>query len=165
MGMKMKNTWVKLLLIIGVVAVIFIVLNQLKGKDREVPPKGTVYEEEIITIPDITSVSEEEIESEEANTSLKSKEPISDYSTAISSDASERPFAIQVGSFRDKSRAESVAVKLREQDYPAHIATKDLGQRGVWYRVWVGKFETKEEAAQILEKIRQNYKDSFIISR
>jgi len=44
------------------------------------------------------------------------------------------------------------------------VVSKDLGEKGVWFRVRIGEFETKEEAEEIEQKVKQEYKDSFIVS-
>ena len=80
-----------------------------------------------------------------------------------SSIAAEKNFSIQICSFQDKARAESVLEKLKKENYPAYIVIKDLEEKGIWHRVLIGRFKTRQEAKTLLEKIKKDYKHSFII--
>lgn len=74
----------------------------------------------------------------------------------------EKKFTIQVASFQDKARAEIVASSLKQKGYQPAISSKELADKGTWYRVFVGDFDTKEEAKSLLDKLKENHKDSFI---
>lgn len=76
--------------------------------------------------------------------------------------AQEKPFTIQVASFQDKTRAEIVVEELKKKGYAPIISTKDLAEKGTWHRVFVGDFDTEEQAMSLLDKLRVEYKDSFI---
>lgn len=71
-------------------------------------------------------------------------------------------FTIQVASFQDKARAELVSEELKKKGYIPVISAKDLGDKGTWYRVWVGDFESEEKAGELLKTLKEDYKDSFI---
>lgn len=71
-------------------------------------------------------------------------------------------FTIQVASFQDKARAELVSEELKKKGYIPVISAKDLGDKGTWYRVWVGDFESEEKARELLKTLKEDYKDSFI---
>lgn len=55
-------------------------------------------------------------------------------------------FTIQVGSFQDRESAERLALELESLGYDAYVEKAVIPHRGVWYRVRVGNFATKEEA-------------------
>ena len=40
---------------------------------------------------------------------------------------------------------------------------KELGERGTWYRIYIGAFDTKAAAEEYLPKLQSDYKDGFII--
>lgn len=80
-------------------------------------------------------------------------------------DVSEKLFTIQVASFQDKSKAERLSEELKKEGYKATISTKDLGKKGIWYRVWVDDFDGKGEVAKFLQKLKEKYKDSFVKSK
>ena len=74
-------------------------------------------------------------------------------------------FAIQVGAFQDKTRAEALAEKLKASGQAPVMETKDLGVKGIWYRVYVGGFETQAEAQGLLESVRKDHPGAFIKER
>jgi len=74
-------------------------------------------------------------------------------------------FAIQVASFHDLSRAESLVEELKKESYRAYVSPEDLEKQGRWYRVRVGNFKTKEEAESQLPKLKEKFVDCFIRRR
>ena len=74
----------------------------------------------------------------------------------------EKKFTIQVASFQDKARAEIVANGLKQKGYQPAISPKELPEKGTWYRVFVGDFDREEEAKSLLDKLKEDHKDSFI---
>ena len=74
----------------------------------------------------------------------------------------QKKFTIQVASFQEMTKAEKVSVGLKEKGYQPVISAKELPEKGTWYRVFVGDFDTEEEAKSLLDKLKENHKDSFI---
>ncbi len=73
-------------------------------------------------------------------------------------------FTIQVASFKDKDRAEKALTQIRQKGHAsAYIGSKPREGGGFWYRIYVGEFNARQEAAELLPKIQQDYKDSFIL--
>lgn len=73
-------------------------------------------------------------------------------------------FRIQIASFKDQKSAEEVVSKLIKEEFDAYFLQRNLGDKGIWYRVYVGRFESKLTAQAKLSLIRKSYKDAFIIS-
>ena len=61
-------------------------------------------------------------------------------------------FAVQVGAFSDKGRAESLRDSMRERYGAAHLIPRE-GEPVLW-RVLVGEKDTLEEAQTLAERIR-----------
>lgn len=74
------------------------------------------------------------------------------------------PYTIQVASFKEKVRAEKIAEELRKKDFSAFVVSKDLGDKGTWYRIYVGQFTNKETADNTLTKLKPEYQNSFVIT-
>jgi len=80
---------------------------------------------------------------------IKPQHPVNTLvSPAAKSTPSEKPvakvpetsgFAVQVASFSLKSEAESIKSKLAGKGYNVSIVESNLGEKGVWYRVKVGR--------------------------
>lgn len=73
-------------------------------------------------------------------------------------------YSIQVASFKTKDRAELKASELAKKELDAFVLSRDLAERGTWYRVYVGKFNSKDEAGTYLTNVKKVASDSFVIS-
>jgi len=61
-------------------------------------------------------------------------------------------YAVQVGSFRDRKNAESLLRQLQRVSAGAYMTVLETNQ-GNYYRVRVGRFDTREMARQAAEKL------------
>jgi cell division septation protein DedD len=75
-----------------------------------------------------------------------------------------QPYTIQVSSFRDRQQAERALQDIKKVGHPAYITSKDLKDKGVWHRIYVGSFQTKKDADDYLSNLKKDYKNSFIVS-
>jgi cell division septation protein DedD len=57
-----------------------------------------------------------------------------------------RPYTLQVGSFSDKGGAQDLVGRLKGKGHEAYLTAVDLGAKGTWYRVRVGRFPTEHAA-------------------
>ena len=74
-------------------------------------------------------------------------------------------YAIQIASYKEKNKAEARLKTIQAAGkYTAYLATKDLGAQGVWHRIYVGDFTTKDQAEGLLTQVKQDYQNSFIIA-
>lgn len=65
-------------------------------------------------------------------------------------------YCVQASSWRDKSKAELEAQKLKSKGYSAFVIEANLPELdGIWYRVRVGYFDTLEEARKIRSIIQR----------
>ncbi|MBI3129129.1 MAG: SPOR domain-containing protein [Candidatus Tectomicrobia bacterium] len=64
-------------------------------------------------------------------------------------------FTIQVLSAREPGQAERLLRELLRRGIPAYIERADLGPRGVWHRVRVGRFWSRASAEQTLQDLRR----------
>ena len=72
-------------------------------------------------------------------------------------------FTINVGSFRERVRAERLMNELNEKGYDAFVAKATLLESGTWYRVSVGRFPSPEAAQAFAQELKQkNGIDSFV---
>lgn len=53
---------------------------------------------------------------------------------------------VQVSSFKTDGEAQAFAEQLRARGHRAHVERADIPKRGVWYRVKIGPFATRNEA-------------------
>jgi cell division septation protein DedD len=72
-------------------------------------------------------------------------------------------FTIQVGAFKDKATADSVAARLKGKGFPAYVVTPDATDSGL-YNVRVGSYPSRPDAEKIETRLRdeERYKP-FIV--
>ena len=71
-------------------------------------------------------------------------------------------YAIQVLSFQDKAKADKALEQVKKIEASAYISSKNIEGKGIWYRVYAGKFESKVQAQDVLLKIQKDFPNSFI---
>jgi len=57
-------------------------------------------------------------------------------------------FMVQVGSYRDKAKADQVAAKMKALGYAPRVVPMELPGQGKWYRLTIGGFPSREKAAE-----------------
>lgn len=63
-------------------------------------------------------------------------------------------FTVQVRSSPSEADARAFADTLRAGGFDSYVVRADLGSRGTWYRVRVGRFDTRDAARQAVGKLR-----------
>jgi rare lipoprotein A len=71
-------------------------------------------------------------------------------------------FAIQVGAFQEKSRAESLRSSLTSSFHPVRVVERTANP--VFWRVLVGEAHTMEEATALAEQVRAHTREAFVVS-
>ena len=65
-------------------------------------------------------------------------------------------FTLQISSFQDRQEAAALAQKY--QDLGAFVVTSEVGDRGTWYRVRLGGYDSMDEALRAKKKFERKYK-------
>jgi len=100
-----------------------------------------------------TSFSDKEQESIPAST-LTETEPLETSSkTGLNTESIKRlyPYSIKLHYFRSRKRAEESLAAYRQKGFSPYWVKADLGDQGVWYRVFTGYFEEIEQAENIIK--------------
>lgn len=84
--------------------------------------------------------------------------------SAGTADFSQTPYTIQVLSSSQKASAETALNKVKAAGYPAYLQEVNIPDRGTWYRIYVGRFQTRAQADEYLTKVKKDYENSFVIS-
>ena len=169
----MRKSWLTWVFIVAVVTV-FVVFNYQEGRDA-VPLSEIFPDEEVFPVnveyefveETIVSNAPEEIQAASLQTqTVASKETTTQTLVALAPEPAKglSSYTIQIASFKDKKRAEDALGNIRTKVPSAYIASRDLGSKGVWYRIYAGQFNGRNEAEVSLNDIKQNYDSSFIIS-
>ncbi|NIA08189.1 MAG: hypothetical protein GWP10_00040 [Nitrospiraceae bacterium] len=81
-----------------------------------------------------------------------------DGSAAKKDHATGRYFVLQIASYREKGQADREYRKWRDKGYHMQIKKVKLGaNKGIWYRVYLGKFPSLKEAIASSEKLAKKY--------
>jgi type II secretory pathway predicted ATPase ExeA/septal ring-binding cell division protein DamX len=76
--------------------------------------------------------------------------------------AAQGPFAIQIASFRNAGRARDYARSHRERTGEATRVSPTEVETGLWHRVLVGEFDTREDVTARMEELREEGDFSFL---
>jgi len=176
---KMENSRLIWFFVAMVVITVFIAFNYQGGK--ETVPLSEIFPEEEVPSVDIeyefVKSGEEPTASPKAQRVVETpqavsagqrevvyKRPLLKKGLSVSNDSATASFTIQLASFKDKNRAEKFLGKVKGKGYAGYLVSRDLGEKGVRYRVYAGKFTMKDKAEEFLSEIRKDYPSSFIIS-
>jgi cell division septation protein DedD len=138
------------LVVVMAVAAYFLLFQQ--GADSEQNPL-VVSSETATEKPNRLSGQAAEPSPASALRALENKQP-SPRDEAAADDTAQGRFTLQLASMPDEQAAHAMAERLKADGLPAYVVSADLGRRGMWFRVRVGRFETAEEARTFAAKSR-----------
>lgn len=106
----------------------------------------------------------------QAKPAAKPEPPIPAASTAtvpepLPKSVAQGTYIVQAASFRKMSDASALRDRLTKKGYAASLQNADLGDKGVWYRVMVGPYAAKDEAAQIAARLSAEEKLSGMVKK
>jgi cell division protein FtsN len=78
---------------------------------------------------------------------------------------SEKNLTIQTASFRDPKDADKMVAKLKKKGYPAYRIIGVVPGKGVWYRVRIGYYGSKTEAAAMMNKLQMEGFKPYLVNR
>lgn len=76
-----------------------------------------------------------------------------------------RQVTIQVASVKSQQTAERMVRGLKKKGYPAYVRIGKVPGKGIWYRVRVGRFVSRKEAAGMLARLHKNNWEAVIVGR
>ena len=72
-------------------------------------------------------------------------------------------YTIQVVSSKDQAKAEGILKNLKSKNYDAFVLPVEVKDKGTWYRIYVGHFNSKAEADQYLPNLKKDFPNGFVI--
>lgn len=161
---KMRTAMAILTLLVSVAAIYFLIYLPLYGGKHE--NSLAVSEVSAASVPaasepaplsqprtpalEPTTVSQSKLD---AGTSSKQETSIGD---------TRGQFSLQAAAFPEESGAAEFAEKLRRAGLPSYVVSADVGKRGTWYRVRVGRFESAEAAKRYVAEAQLRSKASGV---
>jgi len=65
-------------------------------------------------------------------------------------------YSVQISSFKKKNLADWMVEKIRQEGLEAFEMAVHLPETGTWYRIMVGQYETREDAQNLANRLREN---------
>ena len=62
------------------------------------------------------------------------------------------PYSVYLGSYKNIDRTQTAISTFQKKGLSPYWVRVDLGEKGVWYRVLAGYFQTKDEVSAFIEK-------------
>ncbi len=72
-------------------------------------------------------------------------------------------FTIQVASVQDLNAANLMVNKLKTKNYPAYSVMSQISGKGIWYRIRVGRFNSKTEAYNLIQRLKKNNYNTILL--
>lgn len=75
------------------------------------------------------------------------------------------PYTIQLAASQNREEAEALKNKLVDKKYDAYVLKVEIPGKGLWYRVRVGHYQSREQAEKALRIIKSRepqYSDAFV---
>jgi len=72
---------------------------------------------------------------------------------------------LQVASLRDAKTADEMVAGLRKEGYSVHRTSVTIPGKGLWYRVQVGRFADREQAAKTIRALESKGLKPILVSR
>jgi len=64
-------------------------------------------------------------------------------------------YTIQAASVKNATDADRMVASLKQKGYPAYRSIGKVAQKGIWFRVRIGEYNSKAEAQQTLNKLKK----------
>jgi cell division septation protein DedD len=74
---------------------------------------------------------------------------------AITKPSSGAVYTIQAASLKKAKDADRLVAELKQKGYPAYRTIGKVAQKGIWFRVRIGEYQSKTEARQTLNKLKK----------
>ena len=72
---------------------------------------------------------------------------------------------IQVASMKDGAAAERIVANLKKDGYPAYVSRIVIPDKGLWFRVRVGRYTNREQATADMARLTRNRKNPILVER
>jgi len=99
---------------------------------------------------------------------VKKKEWVSkkkEHLNSIARKKNNKHYTIQTASLKDPKSADKLMVDLKKKGYSAYISIARVPEKGTWYRVRIGYFNSRNEAAKTLDRLKKKKISAFVVLR
>jgi cell division septation protein DedD len=79
--------------------------------------------------------------------------------------APEGKLTIQVASLKDGAAAKRIVENLKSKGYPAYLSRTVIPEKGLWFRVRVGSYRDREQAAADMARLTRDRKKPILVTK
>ena len=72
-------------------------------------------------------------------------------------------YAIQIAAMKDGTAAERIVANLKKDGYSAYLSRIVIPGKGLWFRVRVGSYPSREQAAADMKRLTQSKKSPILV--
>jgi cell division septation protein DedD len=154
---KIKDAWPIWALVIAGVLVIILAVNQNKV-EKEAVSVGQFLNSDSNVLASYT------VDPTGSKAAQALEDPVASPAIVASPESGNQVmYAIQLYSFKDQAKADAMSKSINESGIAAYVQMSDLGDKGIWYRVRTGSFNTPDKAQAMLTEIRKQHKESIVV--
>ena len=159
-----RAAMVILTLLVSVAAIYFLIYLPLSGGKAE----NSLAVREVSAAP--VPTASESAEASQSRTPAAEPSNVSQSKLDAGTGSKQEPsigdargqFSLQAAAFPVESGAAEFAEKLKRAGLPSYVVSADVGKRGTWYRVRVGRFESAEAAKRYAAEAQMRSKASGV---
>jgi cell division septation protein DedD len=79
--------------------------------------------------------------------------------------ADEGSYTIQVASVKNQADADRLVAQLKKQGYPAYRTLGKVPGKGIWFRVRVGEYGSRDDAGSVLARLRRGGHKPMLVEK
>jgi cell division protein FtsN len=115
--------------------------DQSQSQDSELKQKSQIKKAETERAPSAITAAKQEDQK--------------DASAAGTKQSTGALYTIQAASVKKAKDADRMVAELKQKGYPAYRTIGKVAQKGIWFRVRIGEYNSKAEARQTLNKLKK----------
>lgn len=99
---------------------------------------------------------------------VKQKEWVSkkkEHLNSIARKKNNKHYTIQTASLKDPKSADKLMADLKKKGYSAYISIARVPEKDTWYRVRIGYFNSRKEAAKTLDRLKKKKISAIVVLR
>lgn len=77
----------------------------------------------------------------------------------------QKKYTIQAASLKDSKIADKLVAKLKKKGYPAYKLKAVIPAKGTWFRIRIGSYKDKTDAAKIINRLKKDKFNVMLVAR
>ena len=129
-----------------------------KSKTRTMPEvveRNHIQEQTVVTQPTPDRPIVHEKKTEKANKRIATRQDEGKNTSVVRTKSpTNARYSVQIGSYPEMAEASNLVDRWKAKGYPAFMMIADIPDRGRWYRVRLGGFESRDDATHYMRELK-----------